>query len=559
MRILRGQGSKPAPNHQLIPLFTLPVLVQLLGTSYGYFGHSHLTDKPNIIRQFHWGTVVPKIMSPSGERTTRSQGWVIAAIAGITIAIFVLDSFFPLGFVIPALYVIPIILTTRVRRPMAPFVVAACATGLTLAGIWTNWTSPVVPLQLGLFNRSLVILAGWIAATIIWHTTQKHARQELEALVAARTAALWQSETTLQSFFNSTDLMMGVLEIVEDRLLMVITNRAAAGAALKGDPDALPPALRLAPGAPEFWMPHLEAARRTGKTVHVKYQIQTTLDAALSERIMTSAISFIGYSPSGNGLYAWIGEDSTEKMHLEQTMEASRRSLEVSQAQLRQLTAQLLSAQDDERRRIARELHDELNQRVISLAFDIDDQMQQVPDLSPGARATLQLIKSEVAELSDHLRDLAHRLHPSVLDDLGIVSALRVCAQDFEQREQIPVRLTLEESERPLSRHLAECLFRVTQEALRNVAKHASAKHVFLELTYREDHVLLHIEDDGRGFTPQDRQSVQRGLGLVSMGERVRLLEGTLMLTSDPGRGTRLLASIPFTGISNEQTSHLTR
>jgi signal transduction histidine kinase len=497
-------------------------------------------------------------MRPSGESTTRSQGWLIAAIAGITIAVFVLDSFFPLGFVIPALYVIPIILTTRVRRPMAPFLIAACATGLTLAGIWTNWTSPVVPLQLGLFNRSLVILAGWIAATIIWHTTQKHARQELETLVAARTAALWQSESTLQSFFNSTDLMMGVLEIVETRPLMVITNRAAAGAVSERDAEALPPALRLAPGAPEFWMPHLEAARRTGKTVHVKYEIPSTRDA-LSERIMTSAISFIGYSPRGNRLYAWIGEDITEKMHLEQTMEASRRSLEVSQAQLRQLTAQLLSAQDDERRRIARELHDELNQRVISLAFNIDDQMQQVHDLSPAARATLQLIKSEVAELSDHLRDLAHRLHPSVLDDLGITSALRVCAHDFEQREQIPVRLTLEESERPVSRHLAECLFRVTQEALRNVAKHAGAKHVFLELTYHEDHVLLQIEDDGRGFTPEDRQTVQRGLGLVSMGERVRLLEGTLMLTSDPGRGTRISISIPFTGISNEQTSHLTR
>ena len=497
-------------------------------------------------------------MRPSGESTTRSQGWLIAAIAGITIAVFVLDSFFPLGFVIPALYVIPIILTTRVRRPMAPFLIAACATGLTLAGIWTNWTSPVVPLQLGLFNRSLVILAGWIAATIIWHTTQKHARQELETLVAARTAALWQSESTLQSFFNSTDLMMGVLEIVETRPLMVITNRAAAGAVSERDAEALPPALRLAPGAPEFWMPHLEAARRTGKTVHVKYEIPSTRDA-LSERIMTSAISFIGYSPRGNRLYAWIGEDITENMHLEQTMEASRRSLEVSQAQLRQLTAQLLSAQDDERRRIARELHDELNQRVISLAFNIDDQMQQVHDLSPAARATLQLIKSEVAELSDHLRDLAHRLHPSVLDDLGITSALRVCAHDFEQREQIPVRLTLEESERPVSRHLAECLFRVTQEALRNVAKHAGAKHVFLELTYHEDHVLLQIEDDGRGFTPEDRQTVQRGLGLVSMGERVRLLEGTLMLTSDPGRGTRISISIPFTGISNEQTSHLTR
>jgi len=484
---------------------------------------------------------------------------MIAAIAGITIAVFILDSFFPLGFVIPALYVIPIILTTRVRRAMAPFVVSACATGLTLAGVWTNWTSPVVPLQLGLFNRSLVILAGWIAATIIWHTTQKHARQELETLVAARTAALWQSETTLQSFFNSTELMMGVLEIVENRPLMVITNRAAAGAVSERNDEALPPAFRLAPGAPEFWMPHLEAAHRTGKTVHVKYQIPSTPEAALSERIMTSAISFIGCSPRGNRLYAWIGEDITEKMHIDQTMEASRQSLEVSQVQLRQLTAQLLSAQDDERRRIARELHDELNQRVISLAFDIDDHMQQVPDLSPDARETLQLIKSEVAELSDHLRDLAHRLHPSVLDDLGISSALRVCAHDFEQREQIPIRLTLEESERPMGRHLAECLFRVTQEALRNVAKHAGAKHVLLKLTYHEDHVLLQIEDDGRGFTPEDRQSVQRGLGLVSMGERVRLLDGTLRLTSDPGRGARISISIPFTGISNEQTSHLTR
>jgi len=366
-------------------------------------------------------TTLP-IMTPSVEPKTRSQEWLIAAIVGLTILIFVFDSFFPLGFVIPALYLIPITLTSRVRQPMTPFMMAAAATGLTLAGIWTTWTAPVVPFELGLFNRSLVILAGWTAATIIWHTAQKHARQELEALVDARTAAL-----------------------------------------------------------------------------------------------------------------------------------------EVSQAQLRQLTALLLSAQDDERRRIARELHDELNQRVISLAFDIDDQMHQTTVLPDAARATLQLVKNEVAELSDHLRDLAHRLHPSVLDDLGISSALRVCAHDFEQREHIPVRLALEEGEKPLGRHLSECLFRVTQEALRNVAKHARASHVFLALSYDEDHVVLQIDDDGRGFTPQDRAAVQRGLGLISMGERVRLLEGTLTLTSDLGRGTRLSVSIPLTGISNEQTAHLAR
>ena len=497
-------------------------------------------------------------MGPSSEETARSQEWLIAAIVGTTIPIFVFDSFFPLGFVVPVLYLIPIVLTTRVRRPMAPFLIAACATVLTVAGILTP---PVVSLQPGLFNRSLVILACWIAATIIWHTTQKYARQELEVLVAARTAALRQSETTLDRFFNATELMMGVVELVAGLPTTVISNRAASTPDDRGGGTSglLPPAMRLAPGAPEFWMPHLEAARRTEKTVHVNYQIPSTPAAAWSGRIITSALSFIGTSATGNALFAWIGEDITEKRHLEQTMEASRRALEVSQAQLRQLTAQLLSAQDDERRRIARELHDELNQRVISLAFDIDDQMQQTPALPAAARTTLEVVKNEVAELSDHLRELAHRLHPSVLDDLGITSALRVCAHEFQQREHIPVRLALEESDRPAGRSLAECLFRVTQEALRNVAKHASAMNVYVELTYQEDHVLLRIEDDGRGFTPQDCHSVQRGLGLVSMGERVRLLEGTLTVTSGPGRGTRLSVSIPLAGISNEQTSHLAR
>ena len=360
----------------------------------------------------------------------------MGSLVSITIGIFVLDSFFPLGFVIPVLYLLPVILTIRVRRPTAPFIMAGWVTGLTVAGIWIP---SVTSLQPGLFNRSLVILACWIAATIIWHTTQKYARWELEALVATRTAALKRSETTLQSFFNSTDLMMGVVEIVEGRPVMVITNRAALAAGDWGEhaSELLPPALRLAPGGPEFWIPHLEAARRTERAVHVNYQIPSTPIAALSERIMTAALSFIGCSAGGNGLYAWIGEDITEKMHLDRRTEASRRSLEVSQVQLRQLTAQLLSAQDDERRRIARELHDELNQRVISLAFDIDDRMQQAPGLPAAARTTLQLVKNEVAELSDHLRDLAHRLHPSVLDDLGITSALRVCAQEFQQREHI--------------------------------------------------------------------------------------------------------------------------
>ena len=103
---------------------------------------------------------------------------------------------------------------------------AACATGLTLLGIWPL---PVGSLQPGLFNRSLVIVACWIAAVLIWHTTQKYARRELEILVAARTAALRQSESTLHSFFNATDLMMGVVEVVNGKLVAASRRDPAQG------------------------------------------------------------------------------------------------------------------------------------------------------------------------------------------------------------------------------------------------------------------------------------------------------------------------------------------
>jgi signal transduction histidine kinase len=501
-------------------------------------------------------------MSESIARGLPSQRRVVAAIGGVSLGIFLLDSFFPLGFVIPALYLLPVILTIRVSRAMAPFVMALCATGLTLVGIWTGWTASADLVIPGLFNRSLVITACWIAAALIWHMTQKHARRELEALVSARTAALRQSESTLESFFNSTDLMMGVVDIIEGNPVMVMSNRAAANAArpvTENRTDLPAGVLSLVSHSPDFWIPHFEAARRTGQTVRVTSQFPSMPKTALSDRTIASAVSFIGLSAGGTPLYAWIGEDITEQMQISQNMEANRRSLEVSQTQLRQLTAKLLSAQDDERRRIARELHDELNQRVISLAFEIDDRLQQMPDLPAAARTTLHVVKNEVAELSDQLRDLAHRLHPSVLEDLGVASALRGCAREFEQREHIRVHLTIEESHTPLHHHLAECLFRVTQEALRNVAKHAGAKQVSLALTYQDNCVMLRIEDDGRGFTPQDRENVQRGLGLVSMGERVRLLAGSLALTSNPGCGTSLSVSIPLTGISNEQAAHLSR
>src|SRR5215470_5382660 len=284
-------------------------------------------QRPNIISQCGRRDPTPKSssttrMSRASASEQPSQRMVQGdVIAWLMATIFILDIFFPLGFAVPVLYLLPIILTVRLVHPMAPFVTAACATGLTILGIWT---SSIPSLQPGLFNRSLVILASWLAATLIWHTTQKHTRRELEILVEARTAALRQSESTLHSFFDATDLMMGVVEVVDGELVTVITNRTAAavvGTIPNSSANHPLSELGFAPGAWDFWMPHLEKARRSGQTVHVEHQFPSRPPTVLGNRSIASAVTFIGLSAQENPLYAWIEEDITEKKQLEQRMD----------------------------------------------------------------------------------------------------------------------------------------------------------------------------------------------------------------------------------------------
>lgn len=493
-------------------------------------------------------------LTGSDNRTNRL---IIIGISALTLAIFFLDTLFPLGFNIPLLYLLPILLTIRLSFPSAPFIVAGSTTLLTIVGIFP---SPIAALEPGLFNRSLVILASWIAAIVVWYMTQKHIWQELETLVEQRTAALSQSEATLQSFFNSTDLLMGVVEIVDGEIICIATNHSATQLvgrsqdSMKNQPVS---GMGFKNEDWRFWVDHAQEARRTGKTVRFEYRFPSTPPTGLSDRIMTAAVSFIGVSARGNPLFSWIEEDVTEKKLIEQRMDASRRSLQENQEQLRFLTGELMMAQENERRRISRELHDDLNQRLAGLAFEIEDQIQQLPRVSEETRESLQTIKSELHELSEHVRSLAHQLHPSVLDDLGVISALTSYAKEFEVRERIAVDLVIDETSHIPSREHELCLYRVTQEALRNVAKHAKASKVRVLLASHEDEITLQIDDDGSGFkSPGEDKS--KGLGLISMGERVRQLHGTLAITSGFEQGTTLSIRLPLRGVAHEQTPHLT-
>jgi signal transduction histidine kinase len=212
---------------------------------------------------------------------------------------------------------------------------------------------------------------------------------------------------------------------------------------------------------------------------------------------------------------------------------------------LEHLSARLLTAQEDERRRIARELHDDMNQRLAVVAFRLQAAQKEV---SPSAaiQSTLQSLYVEVSSLSDNVRHLAYQLHPSVLVDLGLETALRSLLADFSKVNEIPTTFTGENVPRFLSQHTATCLYRVTQESLRNVAKHAEASKIAVTLIRKDGGIKLASTDDGKGFNGETVREKQQGLGLVGMKERVRLCHGVYQVESHLDQGTTIHVWVPL-------------
>jgi signal transduction histidine kinase len=205
-----------------------------------------------------------------------------------------------------------------------------------------------------------------------------------------------------------------------------------------------------------------------------------------------------------------------------------RRALEIRSVQLEQLTRLLLRAQEDERRRIARELHDEAGQVLTAVKIELD---------LDGRHEASEMVGRALAQV----RDLSNLLRPRVLDELGLVPALRSMVEDFARGTRIDVVLEAPEPGRALSAELEVVLYRVVQEALTNVARHAGARRVEVRLEVGGETVRLWIEDDGSGAAGEPTPH----LGLLGMRERVTALGGSLRILGAPGGGLRLEACIP--------------
>ncbi len=221
-------------------------------------------------------------------------------------------------------------------------------------------------------------------------------------------------------------------------------------------------------------------------------------------------------------------------------------SLEANRRDLRLLASQLLRLQEEERRRISRDLHDDINQRLALLSIDIEMLEQQLSNAPVGTVRTVRAIQNRLVELSEDVRRLAYQFHPSVLDDLGLSIALRRLVDDFQTRTGIDARFIGKDIPQHLAQGLVTCLYRVAQEGLANISRHAKAKSVRVELQRSGKGLQLMVSDDGVGFDV-NRDGGRRGsLGLLSMKERVSLVAGSFDIQSTPGEGTRICAWAPF-------------
>ncbi|MDT3779112.1 PAS domain S-box protein [Nitrospira sp. MA-1] len=285
------------------------------------------------------------------------------------------------------------------------------------------------------------------------------------------------------------------------------------------------------------------ASRAGGKTVEGEMFELKGLRRDGSEFPLELSLGY--WHKHGEAFFTGIVRDITARKEAEQALHRRERELEHSQEELRALGAQLISAQEDERRRLSRELHDDMNQRLAVVALEIQSIQNTLPE-SNAMQKTLQHLNDQVSSLSDSVRHLAYQLHPSILDDLGLVVALQSSIREFSQWENISVTFRPRDVPHALPQDIASCVYRLTQECLRNVAKHADATRVLVEVMGLEAGLQLVITDNGKGFIPEAVRPGSQGLGLIGMKERIRVVQGTFKVKASKGKGTMITAWIPL-------------
>ena len=262
----------------------------------------------------------------------------------------------------------------------------------------------------------------------------------------------------------------------------------------------------------------LEARRKDG----------STFDAEISLSYFQSA--------QGTLAVAFVSDISRRK--------ADEQAIRRQREDLRNLAGRLMTAQDDERRRIARDLHDDLSQKLAYLAMDIGKLVSR-ENSNQELQADLRLMQRRAADAAESVRRISHQLHPSILDDIGLEAALEQYCEEFGERSGIRTYFSARNVPESLPRGVASSIYHIFQESLRNVSKHSEAKEAFVTLEYAANVLRLTVRDEGIGLSPNQPQS-GASIGIVGMKERAHLVNGTVEIDSKSGEGTEVSVVVPI-------------
>jgi PAS domain S-box-containing protein len=221
----------------------------------------------------------------------------------------------------------------------------------------------------------------------------------------------------------------------------------------------------------------------------------------------------------------------------------------IAEEALASLSGRLIDAQEEERKRIAREIHDDYNQRLVMLAMEVEELADQVGDSPVEAGPIFHQIWNQIGEIGSDLHSLSHRLHSSTLESLGLVAGMKAFCEEFAEQQEIQVDFAHENVPRGIPADAALCLFRVAQEGLRNIKRHSGVNKAEVRLEWSDNILHLSVLDRGRGFDP-NKPLAEHGIGIRSMEERLRLLGGQLEIHSRRMEGARVHAWLPFNIIS---------
>jgi PAS domain S-box-containing protein len=212
---------------------------------------------------------------------------------------------------------------------------------------------------------------------------------------------------------------------------------------------------------------------------------------------------------------------------------------------LSSISRRLIDAQEQERSRIARELHDDINQRLALVAMRLDRQRGDSRSTTREMRSAMGKAIKQISDIVSDVHMMSHRLHSSKLDTVGLAAAAAGFCRELSKQQNVEVDFQCDGIARELPEAIALCMFRVLQEALQNAVRHSGAKHFKVSLAECTNQIALTICDEGRGFNPAEALK-ESGLGLTSMIERLKLVGGELLIDAGPKRGTTIRASVPF-------------